>query len=68
MELHSEIESDRTVLAFHGPEGGAATVIVMRRRGRVWLVFNGALKTTVAMSDRDAGQLIKAVRTASRDG
>lgn len=43
-------------------------MIVMRRRGRVWLVFNGALKTTVAMSDPDAGQLIKAVRTASRDG
>lgn len=66
MELHSESESDRTVLAFRGPEGEAATVIVMRRNGQVWMVFNGALKTTVAMTDAHAGQLTQAVTAASR--
>jgi streptogramin lyase len=66
MELHSESESDRAVLAFRGPLGEAATVIVMRKNGKVWMVFNGALKTTVAMSDAHAGQLTEAVTAASR--
>jgi cell division septal protein FtsQ len=66
VELHSERESDRVVLAFRGPEGEAATVIVMRRSSKVWLVFNGAVKTTVAMSDAQAAQLVAAVRGASR--
>ena len=65
---HSEIESDRAVLPFHGPEGEAATVIVMRRSSKVWVVLNGALTTTVALTDPQAGQLIRAVRAASRDG
>lgn len=66
MKTYSESESDRSVLAFRGPEGQAATVIVMRRHSQVWVVFNGAVKTTVAMSDPQADQLIDAVRTASR--
>jgi hypothetical protein len=66
MELHSESESDRAVLAFRGPRGEAATVIVMRRSGKVWMVFNGAVKTTVAMTDAHAGQLTEAVTAASR--
>jgi hypothetical protein len=66
MELYSESQSDRTVLAFRGVEGEAATVIVMRKRNQVWLVFHGAIKTTVAMTDAQAGQLIEAVRAASR--
>jgi hypothetical protein len=66
MELHSDSESDRTVLAFRALEGEAATVIVLRKKTKIWLVFNGALKTTVAMSDTEADQLIEAVRAASR--
>lgn len=65
MELHSEMESYRKVLAFRTPEGEAATVIVMRRKDAVWLTFNGAVKTTVMMRGRDAGQLIEAVSGAS---
>ncbi|HEY2723521.1 MAG TPA: hypothetical protein VGI84_02435 [Pseudonocardiaceae bacterium] len=66
MELFSESQSDRTVLAFRSPEKTTATVIVMRRDGQVWLVLNGALKTTIAMTDSEADQLVDAVRAASR--
>lgn len=65
-QTYSESQSDRSVLTFRGIEGGAATVIVMRTRGRVWLTFNGAEKTTVAMTDPQAGQLIEALHAASR--
>jgi hypothetical protein len=66
VETYSESQSDRTVLALRGPDGQAATVIVMRRHSRVWVVFNGAVRTTVTMSDRQAGALVKAVTAASR--
>lgn len=66
MELYSESQSDHTVLSFRGPDGEAATVIVMRKSAKVWLVFNGAIKTTVAMSDLEAVHLIDAVTAASR--
>lgn len=46
--------------------GESATVIVMRRASKVWLVFNGALKTTVAMSDPECEELVVALRAASR--
>src|ERR1700759_877674 len=45
-ELHSEQESYRSVLERRTPEGGVATVIVMRRRNLVWITFNGAIKPT----------------------
>ncbi len=61
MELHSEIESYRRVLALRTPEGQAASLIVLRRKNTVWVTFQGALKTTVVMDDQDAGQLIEAV-------
>lgn len=66
METYSESQSDRTVLAFRGPEGDAATVIIMRKSRKVWLVLNGAMKTTIAMSDPEAARLIEAVSAASR--
>jgi len=66
MELQSESQSDRTVLSFRGPGGEAPTVIVMRKGGKVWPVFNGAVKTTVAMTDPEATRLIEAVNAASR--
>ena len=65
MELHSEIESYRKVLTFRTPEGEAATVIVLRRQSRVWLTFNGAVKTTVVMDGQQAGHFIDAVSCAS---
>ncbi|MGH3795394.1 MAG: hypothetical protein ACRDSP_10925 [Pseudonocardiaceae bacterium] len=66
MQTYSESQSDRTVLAFRGPDGEAATVIIMRMDSHVWLVLNGAVKTTVTMTDPQAVQLIEAVRVASR--
>jgi hypothetical protein len=66
VETFSESQSDRTVLALQNPDGEPTTVIVQRSRGRVWLVYHGALKTTVAMTDRQAGDLIAALRAASR--
>ncbi|MGH3798461.1 MAG: hypothetical protein ACRDSP_26760 [Pseudonocardiaceae bacterium] len=66
METFSEGQSDRAVLVFRGLDGCAATVIVMRRRGQVWLVFHGAEKTTVVMSDTHAARLIEALGAASR--
>lgn len=65
-QTYSESHSDRAVLAFRGARGDPATVIIMRTRGQVWLTFNGAEKTTVAMTDPQAGQLIEALHTASR--
>jgi hypothetical protein len=53
---YSESHSDRAVLAFRGPAGQLATVIVMRKRGQVWFVLNGAELTTVAMTDPQAIQ------------
>jgi hypothetical protein len=67
MELHSEIESYRRVLALRTPDGGAASVIVLRRKDGVWLTFDGARKTTVVMKGQDAEQLIEAVSGASGD-
>lgn len=67
MELHSESQSDRRVLAFRGPEGESATVIVMRRNAKIWLVFTGAVKSTVAKTDQEARQLIDALAGATRD-
>ncbi len=43
------------------PDGAPTTVIVTRqglgRDGRVWLTFNGAIKTTVVMTNGETGQL-----------
>jgi hypothetical protein len=43
------------------PDGQPNTVIVTRQglgsAGRVWLTFNGAIKTTVVMTDGETAQL-----------
>ena len=67
MEVHSERESYRQVIPLRTPEGHAASVIVLRRDGRVWITFQGALTTTVAMSDPQAEHLTDAI-TAARSG
>lgn len=35
-------------------------MLVIRKDGKVWLVFNGAVKTTAAMSDPEAARLVDA--------
>ena len=66
METYSESQSDRSVHAFHGPAGQKATVIVMRKRDRVWLVLNGAEATTIAMTDPQAHELRDSLGKAAR--
>jgi hypothetical protein len=70
VELHCEQESYRAVITLRTPEGETATVIVMRRgrgqAGRVWLTFNGALKTIVVMNDQEAGQMTDAIDAARK--
>jgi hypothetical protein len=54
-------ESFRATLRTRTPEGELATVIVTRqglgRGGRVWLTFDGAIKTTAVMTDPETGEL-----------
>lgn len=46
------------------PEDTRATLIVMRKKQRVWLTFNGAIRTTVVMVDADAAELISLLQAA----
>ena len=64
MEVHSEQEKFRGTLGIHTPEKERATLIVLRRRQRVWLTFNGAVKTTAVMADVDTAQLIGLLQAA----
>ena len=64
MEVHSERESFRGTVAGRTPENKSATVIIMRRKQRVWLTFNGAIKTTVVMTDADTAELIGLLQAA----
>lgn len=68
MELHSERESYRTTIQLRTPEGARATLIVLRRRcghqWRVWLTFDGALKTTVTMDDRESDEVTGMIKAA----
>ncbi len=56
------------------PEGELSTVIVTRQgtgsNGRVWLTFNGAIKTTVVMTNPETAQLCELLSkaTAARQG
>jgi hypothetical protein len=38
----------------------------MGNAGRAWLTFNGAIKTTVVLTDQEAGQLAGLLEDASR--
>jgi len=71
MESHSEQESYRATIQLRTPDGERSTLIVLRRgcgqNGRIWLTFDGALKTTVTMDDQQSDELtgmIKAARCA----
>ncbi len=54
------------------PEGELSTVIVTRQglgsNGRVWLTFNGAIRTTVVMTDGETGQLVELLDSATALG
>jgi hypothetical protein len=56
-------ETFRATIRGRTPEGDFSTVIVLRRglgqAGRVWLTFNGAIKTTVVMTDLETEQLME---------
>lgn len=70
--MHSDEEAFRGIIQVHTVDGESHTVIVMRRgigrKSRVWLTLNGALKTTLVMTDPEAtglvGLLIDAQRAA----
>lgn len=68
VDLHSEHERYREVLNLRTPEGEAASVIVTRQgfgcRGRVWLTFQGAIKTTVMMDTEEAENVIGMIKAA----
>lgn len=64
VDVHSELESYRKVIELRTPEGRVASVIILRRAEDVWVTFDGALATTVVLSEPQAGQLIDAVSVA----
>jgi hypothetical protein len=64
VELHSEQETFRGTLAARTPENERTTLIVLRRKQRVWLTFNGAIRTTVTMTDPEATQLVGLLQAA----
>jgi hypothetical protein len=68
MELHSEQECYRSTIQLGTPEGFRATLIVLRRRSghqwRVWLTFDGAIKTTVTMDDRESDEVTGMIKAA----
>jgi biotin-(acetyl-CoA carboxylase) ligase len=62
-------ETFRGTMQGHTPGGDYATVIVTRQgrgsAGRVWLTFNGAIKTTVVMTNPETAQLGKLLDKAT---
>lgn len=63
-------ETFRATLRGRTPEGDFTTLIVLRRglgrAGRVWLTFDGAIKTTVVLTDPETGRLIALLGDARR--
>ncbi|MGH3973491.1 MAG: hypothetical protein ACRDS9_09210 [Pseudonocardiaceae bacterium] len=61
-------ETFRAALPGRTPEGELSTLIVTRqglgRDGRVWLTFNGAIRTTVVLTDGETGQLVRLLDSA----
>ncbi|MCA1671833.1 MAG: hypothetical protein LC799_06385 [Actinobacteria bacterium] len=55
-------ETFRATVRGRTPEGDFTTLIVLRRglgrAGRVWLTFDGAIKTTVVMTDPETAALV----------
>lgn len=68
MELHSERERYRATIPLRTPDGELATLIVLHRGrgndGRVWLTFDGAIKTTVTMDNRETDEVVSMIKAA----
>jgi hypothetical protein len=64
------VETFRGAMQGRTPDGYDSTVIVLRRgegyNGRVWLTFNGAIKTTVVMTDAETTELVELLDGAQR--
>jgi hypothetical protein len=62
-------ETFRAVLPGRTPDGDLHTLIITRqglgRDGRVWLTFNGAIKTTVQLTDPEAARLLELIGEAT---
>jgi hypothetical protein len=56
-------ETFRGVMRGRTPDGAYSTVIVTRQglgsNGRVWLTFDGGIRTTTVMTDSETGELIE---------
>ncbi|HKR48276.1 MAG TPA: hypothetical protein VJT72_01635 [Pseudonocardiaceae bacterium] len=63
-------ETFRATMRGRTPEGEFTTLIITRQglghAGRAWLTFNGAIKTTVVLTDQEAEQLAGLLGDASR--
>ncbi|MGH3906849.1 MAG: hypothetical protein ACRDTE_22105 [Pseudonocardiaceae bacterium] len=61
-------ETYRGTMQGRDPDGHPATVIITRkglgRAGRVRLTLNGSLRTTMVMTDEEAGRLIEVIDEA----
>lgn len=63
------LQSYRGTMQGRTPCGDSATVIVthqgLGRNRRIWLTFDGAIKTTVVMTDQEARELVRLVDAAT---
>lgn len=59
--MNTQGETFRATLRVRTPEGDATTLIVLRRglgrAARVWVTFDGAIKTTAVLTDPETGHL-----------
>jgi hypothetical protein len=62
----------RATLPGRTPKGEPSTLIVTRQgvgaNGRVWVTFNGAIRTTVVLTDSETAELRELLGKATRTG
>lgn len=68
--MSTQKETFRATLRVRTPEGDATTLIVLRRgqgtAGRVWVTFDGAIRTTAVLTDPETGELTGLLGDAQR--
>ena len=61
-------ETYRSTITVQTPDKGKATVIVTRRStsggARIWITFDGAIKTTAVFTETEAARLSELIDTA----
>lgn len=71
VDVSTPDETFRGALQGRTPEGQRTTVIVTRqgcgRSGRAWLTFDGAIKTTVVMDNKETARLVELLNDARTD-